>query len=326
MSLSELVRFATTLDDDWRSPVADAAAERWDVQRPLFLRSSASHVFVASRPAAPRIVLRMRPDTPANVAVLERGARAAAAWSASGAPFVDAVHSAAGRLVERVDGYAVTALEAAEGEPLDASPMDASSATEWGAAVARLHRAQPPAPADGGLPTIEELIEADGLPSELLRAASIVRERLDELPREPAVRGVLHGDPEPDNIIRAPDGLVLVDPDEVRMGWFVSDVAFALRDWQDAEGRLDWAGGIPAAFLDGYRSVRSLTTDELGTVPLMVAAAALEDLGALYTQLRTPADESWPDWAVTLHAKIGARAAQLTGAVLRGAPPQRHLG
>ena len=315
MPVHELVRFAETLDDSWRSPVADAAAECWGLRSPVFVRSSASHVFVAASGSGEgRLVLRMRPDTPDAVSALERGARAAAAWCRAGAPFVDAVPSSAGRLVERVDGYAVTALRVAEGDQLDESPVDGPAAYGWGAALATLHGSLDAGAFAAELPTTEGLV--GGLPPELADAAEAVREELTVLPRDPAVRGVLHGDPEADNVIRTAGGLVLVDPDEVRVGWFVSDVAFGLRDWQDGAGRIDWTGEVPAAFLDGYRSVRPLTDDELGTVPLLVRAAALEDLAALQPHLARPPDDGWPGWAVALDSRVRARAEELRAVAL----------
>jgi Ser/Thr protein kinase RdoA (MazF antagonist) len=238
--IDELVRFAETLDDQWHSPLADAAADRWNLERPLFVRSSAAHVFVARASVdGPRVVLRLRPESADAVAVLERGARAARAWRRAGGPFVDAVSSRAGRLVERVDGYVATALIAAEGEPLEESAVDISSARRWGATVARLHRHG----ATGqfsDVPATEALATGENLGSRLAAVVSAVRSDLALLPRQLDVYGVLHGDPEPDNVVVTPEGMVLVDPDEVRLGWFASDVAFALRAWHDTTGRLDW--------------------------------------------------------------------------------------
>ena len=309
--IDELVRFAGTLDEQWHSPLADAAAECWNLERPLFIRSSAAHVFVArSKTDGPRVVLRLRPDSAESAAVLQRGARAAQAWSRAGKPFVDAVPSGAGRFVETVDGYVATALIAAEGEPLEASAIDIPSARLWGEAVARLHRHEVTALLSD-IPTTEDLLSGEDLDHELAPALSTVRAHLDLLPRHPDVHGVLHGDPEPDNVVVTAAGMLLVDPDEVRLGWFISDIAFALRAWEDPTGRLDWTTGVPAAFLAGYRSVRPVTAEELSWVPLFIRAAALEDLSALQRHLREPAHRRWPDWARALDVKVRARAAAL---------------
>ena len=318
--IDELVRFAATLDDQWHSPIADSAAERWYLQRPVFVRSSASHVFVAHAKAevdGPRVVLRMRPDSAAAGGVLERGTAAARGWSRAGAPFADAVPSTSGRLLERVDGYVVTALAAVEGNSLEESGVDCAAAGQWGATLARLHRAEvtslPPY-----LPATEEFVTGDGLGPELATVARRVRDALGTLPRQAGVRGVLHGDPEPDNVVVSSAGMVLVDPDDVRMGWFISDIAFALRDWADTSGRLDWSHGIPAAFLDGYRAIRPVSVEELAWVPLLTAAAALEDLSALQPHVQRTAQDEWPDWATALDTKIRARAARLDSMLRSG--------
>ncbi len=310
MLIDELVRFAETLDDQWRSPVADAAAECWNLERPVFLRSSACHVFVArTREAGPRVVLRLRPASADSAAVLERGAQAARGWHRAGAPFVDAVPSAAGRLVERVAGYLVTALTVAEGESLDESTLGPAQAHSWGKALAELHRAGLSAVSPGLPATADFFGDSDlGVDPEVAAAAIALRARLQGLPRHADVYGVLHGDPEPDNVVVTPAGMVLVDPDEVRVGWFVSDVAFALRDWEDRAGGLDWTSGIPAEVLAGYRSVRPVAAEELGWVPLLVRAAALEDLSRLKPHLREQAGEQWPEWARALDDKVRARA------------------
>ena len=88
LPIAELVDFSRTLDDDWHSPVADAAAKAWGVGQPLFIRSSASHVFVAPRDdrSGGRVVLRLRPASEQNRTVLERGARATASWFAAQNP------------------------------------------------------------------------------------------------------------------------------------------------------------------------------------------------------------------------------------------------
>lgn len=320
MPIGELVRFAGTLDGDWRSPLAEAAAEKWGVERPRFIRSSASHVFVATAPRrGPRVVLRMRPKELDGLEVLGRGSRAAHAWRTAGGPFVDAIPSLRGRFIESIRGYAVTAQVAAEGETLEDLGVTDAKAHEWGRALGRLH--------DAGsaselldLPISGQLLRETQFEPALASVAEDLRCQLGELPRHPAVYGVLHGDPEPDNVIVAAAGMVLIDPDEVRCGWFVSDVAFALRAFADPAGQLVWAaGGVPAAFVDGYRSVRCLTGEELHWAGLFSRVAALEELSKLASLWSEPVCTSWPEWAVALHARVGTRAAALRARLI---PPE----
>ena len=325
LPISELVRFGALLDADWHSPVADAAAVRWAAERPVFLRSSASHVLVARRPVGPRVVLRLRPDERTGeggaTEVLGRGARVARDWRAAGGPVAGPVPSEDGQLVEHVDGYAVTALEAVAGEPLDDEDLAPAAAHEWGSTVARAHEAGHDVDR-AGLPTTESLldVEVTGVPAPLGRARADVLAALVRLPRDPAVHGLLHGDPEPDNVVAGPAGHLLVDPDEVRLGWFVSDVGFALRAWASADDPCavpDLAAPVPAAFVAGYRSVRPLTDEELGWLPLMARAAAWEDWHALQVHVRESVDPAWPDWARALDSRIRSRVVRLTTSLQR---------
>jgi Ser/Thr protein kinase RdoA (MazF antagonist) len=221
------------------------------------------------------------------------------------------VPSARGELVEVVGGYAVTALARAEGETLESSGVTGTTAFEWGQTLARLHGAGSMS-AMPLLPSSEALLRGDDLGSETAAAVADVSTKLLGLPRGPDVYGVLHGDPESDNVVATDDGLLFIDPDEVRLGWFVSDVVFALRDWADPAGGLAWtSGGIPAAFLAGYRSVRPLTGRELSWVPLLSRAAGLEELGVLRRLTAHPRSSDWPEWALTLDGRLRQRASSL---------------
>ncbi len=320
--ISELVRFGRLLDDDWHCRAADDAAARWAADRPVFLRSSASHVLVAGRSEASRVVLRMRPPGADAFDVLGRGARVARDWHAAGGPVAAAVPSVAGGLVETVGGYVVTALEAVEGDALDEDTMEPGVAYGWGATVARAH-ATGSAVGRAGLPTTESYLDADAtLPAEMAEVAVGLLADLDRLPRDAAVHGLLHGDPEPDNVVVGPAGPVLVDPDDVRVGWFASDAGFALRAWawapaDDPCGVPDLAAPVPAAFLAGYRSVRPLTAEELGWLSLLARVAAWEDWCGLQPHVREPADPGWPEWALALDTRVRARVDRLAAALLR---------
>jgi Ser/Thr protein kinase RdoA (MazF antagonist) len=318
--IAELVRFGRLLDGDWHCPAADDAAVLWAADRPVFLRSSASHVLVARRSGASRVVLRMRPAGGDAAEVLGRGARVARDWQAAGGPVAGALRSVDGNLLEVVDGYVVMALEAVEGDALDDDALEAAVAYEWGATVAGAH-ATGAGVERAGLPTTEAYLHVPAeVPAEMAGVALELLAALDELPRHIAVHGLLHGDPEPDNVVAGPDGLVLVDPDDVRVGWFASDVGFALRAWAPADdpcGLPDLAAPVPSAFLAGYRSVRLLTDEELGWLPLLARVAAWEDWCGLRAHVREPADVGWPGWAVALDARVRARVDRLAAALVR---------
>jgi Ser/Thr protein kinase RdoA (MazF antagonist) len=321
LPIAELVRVSRLVDDSWHCELAKRAAARWNLQEAVFVRSSASHVFVARRPeGGPRVVLRMRPESPSHCPALHRSARAAERLSGAGAPVVAAVRSTAGRLVEVVDKYCVTAVAVAEGESRDDEEADQTTAHAWGAALAQLHASgavldDVPDMVDLCAPGAAPLSGEQPMDDRVRLVAAEIAADLAALPRDSAVHGLLHGDAEIDNVVFTATGPVFVDLDDVRMGWWAADIAFALRAWGPIGRAPDLAAEVPAAFLAGYRVHRPLTDEELTWLPLFARAAALESLGELQPLLGHPADPSWPPWATTLDARIRTRADDLSAAL-----------
>lgn len=324
LPIPELVRVARLLDDRWHWELAERAAARWDASDALFVRSSASHVFVAQQAnSGTRVVLRMRPESPSAYAVLHRSAMAAEQLSMAGAPVASAVRSRAGQLVETVDGYSVTAVAVADGEVRDEEAADQSTATDWGTALAEFH-VHGAAVDLALLPDMVELCappdathtESPPMDSRLMAVADEVAADLAALPRDPAIRGLLHGDAELDNVVFTGKGPVLVDLDDVRSGWHAADVGFALRSWAPTAAAPDLRAEIPAAFIAGYQSRRPITDQELTWLPLFARAAALETLRELQPLLAHPVESSWPDWATKLNERIRTRADELSAALL----------
>ena len=283
MPVSAMVDVARMLDADWRCPLGDEAAQRFGRTQAVFVRSSASHVFVtdAGMPHQ-RLVLRMRRT--AEEDVLHRSAVVAAALAEADAPVAPPQRSTGGELVERVAGFAVTAMIAVEGETVESESIDDDAAHRWGALLAELH-------ACARLARVEAEANAD--------------ER----------RGLLHGDPELDNVIWAADGPVFVDLDDVHTGWYAADVAFALRDWAPPAAAPDLAHGVPKAFLEGYRSRRRLTDEETAWLPRMARTHAEGTLRRLAPALAEDAQPDWPEWALQLHQRVGTSAATLRAAL-----------
>jgi Ser/Thr protein kinase RdoA (MazF antagonist) len=319
LPIPELVRVSRLLDDSWHCELAEHAAARWDLSAAVFVRSSASHVFVARAPdGGAGVVLRMRPGSTSACRQLHRSARSAERLSAAGAPVVAAVRSSAGRLVETVDGCCVTAVAVAEGDVRDEDEADVATAWAWGAALAELHKRASAADVPGvpdmvdlATPSPATLTTNQPLDPALIAVAGEVAAGLATLPRDPSVHGLLHGDPELDNVVWTADGPVFVDLDDVRTGWWAADIGFALRAWGRAAEAPDLTAGIPAAFVEGYRSRRPVTEHELSLLPLFARTAALESLLELAPVLAHPLDLSWPAWALRLDDRVRTRAAEL---------------
>lgn len=298
MPVSELVAVARTTDERWHSSLGDAAARAWGHGRAVFVRSSACHVFVTDRDGdGRRLVLRLRPADGTGAEVLRASALVAAALAAAGAPVAAPVPARSGQLVETVDGYAVMALQTVEGETSESDDVDHESAWRWGWTLADLH--------DRGAAVDTGVVLARHYGAEPV-----------DLPRTPDVFGLVHGDPEADNLVWAADGTAtFVDPDDVHLGWFAADVAYALRDWAPPAGAPNLTHPVTRAFVEGYRTRRPLSDEELGWMPVLARAAAVRTLQGLGPVLSEPVDPGWPDWAHQVRARVADRAAALRRAL-----------
>ena len=309
LPIAELVRVGRSCDEAWHSPLADAAAAAWGLPSPVFLRSSASHVFIA-RPA----VLRLRPGPPDAIPGW------AARLAQRKAPAAAARPSLQGRLVETVvwegTSYAVSAYDVVDGEVLTvgATPDDLR---RWGAALAALHGTDA---ATHGLPSWRDdrlaaaAAALASLPAVASAASDVVR-AVSALVPSAATFGPLHGDPELDNVVLSASGPVFVDLDDAALGWFAGDVAFALREVAQVGQAPDLDHPVVASFLEGYRSRRPLTDDELSWLPLLARAHAVVELARLQPVLAGRPESDWPAWALALDDRVRVRADVLVRAL-----------
>jgi Ser/Thr protein kinase RdoA (MazF antagonist) len=198
---------------------------------------------------------------------------------------------------------------------VDAEALTPDAARSWGRGLALLHETSAQLADPPSLPRWLDIVnEAAELmrEQELRGAASTIVGALDRLPTSAGLFGVVHGDPELDNVIWVRDETpVFVDLDDAAWSWFAADVCFALRDFAGPAAAPDLAAEPVASFLAGYRELRTLTDAELEALPLFACAHALVTLARLERPRAEPADVSWPEWAKRVRMKLDAVAADL---------------
>jgi Ser/Thr protein kinase RdoA (MazF antagonist) len=166
----------------------------------------------------------------------------------------------------------------------------AEAVWQYGRAMAQIHVAAADFPHGGRRPRNDgaflvaaclaalEAVAADwSLDVRRLRnAAAVLRSRLQALPQEPSVFGMIHGDAIRANAQVGDDGKVTVlDFDLCGLGWLTHDVATFL----------EVVRGLPEerqasrAFLEGYEGVRPLSDAEKMTLPLFRAVRRFGELG-----------------------------------------------
>lgn len=91
---------------------------------------------------------------------------------------------------------------------------------------------------------------------------------LDENPDNHLPQGIIHADLFKDNVLLDGDHVAgFIDFYYASTGSFVYDIAIAINDWAQTETHTI-IESLQKAFLDGYQSVRPLTTDELNYLPI----------------------------------------------------------
>lgn len=320
LPLSEIWRISKTVDENWRSPVADAVAAAWGLPKGAarWLRSSATHVFVVPAPGGnePPPYLRFAPEGSPGGAKLGNSAPLLNGWAERGLGAVQPIPSTNGLLCETVetpDGRVVAMLvPAAAGAEVTVDDLSAGQAAEWGAALAGLHangNVLPElAPPKVDVPPVPDqaagMQQPGGLPDRPMDLAiRAVRDEIEALDPDQHSQGICHGDFELDNIRFGPGGVTFFDADEAHHGWFAADVALAVRDLTGTTLDSRERPELLAAFLAGYRSRRPFTAAEEASLPLHSLAASARMVRQLADVLDAASGDR-PEWVRGLDASL----------------------
>jgi Ser/Thr protein kinase RdoA (MazF antagonist) len=300
LPVSELVRVFHAVDDDGSSPLALEAARAWGYEHVRFVRSSANHVFVCEGQDREGGVVRLHPGAGGDAEVVAHTARRLAS---AGAPVAPALESLDGRLAVVVSAgsrrYVSTMAVEVGGDQIVESWLTDGAARSWGRALAELHEIGAQLDPQPAVPGWLDVVAAA---SESVGGEHIV-EGLKRLPLRAGQVGLVHGDPELDNVIWKDGEPTFVDLDDMSRSWFAADICFALRDI-----------AVHEPFVEGYRERRPLTDEELAWLPLFRQGHDLVTLAAL-ARIAEPDDEQWPPWAKELNERLRDIAARLRQSV-----------
>lgn len=98
---------------------------------------------------------------------------------------------------------------------------------------------------------------------------------LNAYERRPDNFGLIHADPNPDNVISHEGTLSLIDFDDTAFGWHMLDVAAALIELRFDDDFED----LQSALLDGYRQHRPLASSECDILPVFILIRAMGLIG-----------------------------------------------
>lgn len=329
LTLSQIRALRRTVDDAWRSPVADAVAAAWGAPpgSALLWRSSASHVVVAPggiRGTDRPVYLRFVPESADGARGFARGTLLHARLSADHADVAALVPSSSGRLLERVatplGDVLAAAVRRVDGDETDVDDLTPDLAAAWGRGLARFHTAAAryadvvdTAPA----PPLAALL--DDPDDAVAAAAATLTRTLRHQPPGPLVVG--HGDHELDNLRWRGWRPVCFDLDEAARRPAAADVAAAVRDLLGADPTAPAHPDLLDAFLDGFARASGTVVTPHALLPHVAAIAVshVVDVRRVLDlppdDLADPADGPWlPDLADRLRAHAATQRAILLAA------------
>ncbi|HJP50181.1 MAG: phosphotransferase [Pseudomonadales bacterium] len=105
-----------------------------------------------------------------------------------------------------------------------------------------------------------------------------VSRRLLDYGEQPQTYSMIHADLHEGNFLVGNNGLTVIDFDDAGFGWHIYDLAVALFSHTD---RSDY-DGIQNALIEGYRTERDITDEDLSLLPLFILIRALALMGWIH--------------------------------------------
>ena len=137
----------------------------------------------------------------------------------------------------------------------------------------------------------------------MYRARGVVQKRLENYGKGPDRYGLIHADLMAENILLHKGKPYVVDFDDSGFGWFMYDLATLLAinipDEEEAQQ-------AKTAWVEGYRSVESLSNEVLRELPTFIMCRYLVGLGWLYTRKETPLAQEYTGAIVEMACRHAA--------------------
>ncbi|MCP5021799.1 MAG: phosphotransferase [bacterium] len=314
MTLQLMRSFFQSVTSEGRSPIADLIAAHWVEGDAVVEAYRASANFVFSVEAlGERFFLRFNHESERNIEAI-RAELAFQQHLGSSGIHVDApIRSTSGNWVEQVSTemgrFNAVLFKALSGEHREVDQLDLNSFRIWGRSLGELHAAGVEFSCEHR-PSWREHIQLAGqmIPCGERGAhleLQAIGEALGRLSSGGGDFGLIHFDFELDNL-KWHDGQVhVLDFDDCAFYWFEADIAFALRDlFDDSCDQVDLECPRVRMFFDGYRSVKHLSEEALGRIPMFVRLHNLLSAARLTRSLGTGADSKEPGWIINLRGKL----------------------
>lgn len=312
MKLSTMLKVASTVDTEWRSPLAEKILERWgyDEGSVYAFRYSANFIFICKRNKQ-TYFLRFNEESEKNVEALEEEMKLLNTLAGLSLPIARPVASLTGKEVEAVETeygtYYASVFEALPGKQYEMEELELHQFVKWGSALGKLHESMKKL--DGislvnrktwrdHLHEVEQILSNQEIAAK--KELQILISWAENLPVTKDNFGIVHYDFELDNLRWEGDQIGMLDFDDCSCYWYVADIAFALRDLDEKK----MANANFANFIKGYKSKTSLNDQLLEQLPMFQRLHNLTVFAKLLRSVDIQNASEHPEWMTDLRGKL----------------------
>ncbi len=316
MKLSTMLRVNSTVDAEWKSPIAERILQSWehDQESARFFRASTNFVYVFSR-AGERLFLRFADSNERSQAAIEEEMTLLDWLSSRGMAVTTPIASKNRRNVETVETdcgtFHAVALTGLHGSQPSIEELSQAQFELWGAALGKLHalfrQYQEQGVRLSSRTTWKNQLTM--IQSYLPKGQREVQAEFDHLTSFLASLsmtetnyGLIHGDFELDNLFWQDDKIAMLDFDDCSYSWYVTDIALALRDL--FETSVDLNNPSFRAFICGYSKHSSPDEELLAHLPMFMRLTKLIQYAKLVRATDLAPDQDYPEWCASLLLKL----------------------
>jgi Ser/Thr protein kinase RdoA (MazF antagonist) len=314
MKLSTMKKVVDTVDDEWRSPLAEDILERWgyDQGTVYYFRSSANFIFVFKKEGR-RYFLRFNDFCERDLETIEAEMDILNYLRNKTLHIALPVKSLNDRYVEVVDTrigtfYAVV-FEGLEGIQYEFEELDDQYFSNWGRTLGQLHHTLKDIPEHyrHNRPSWKDHLTFVGkiVPEQETSAKKELQHVIrwaEDLAVTQETFGLIHYDFELDNLCWKDERVGMLDFDDCSSSWYVADIGYALRDL--FEEKIDLEHPQFQKFMEGYSKETTVDMTLLKELSWFMRMHNLVSYAKLLRAVDIPESQDHPEWLIGLREKL----------------------
>ncbi|KEK23400.1 phosphotransferase enzyme family protein [Bacillus gaemokensis] len=314
MKLSLMLKVVETVDDEWKSPLAEKILENWQYNKGslYYFRSSANCIFVFKKNGE-RHFLRFIEKQERNVEAIKAEIDILLYLSRYSIHVAEPVQSKNECYIEEVETdlgtfYAVV-FKGLDGKQYEVEELKEEQFLLWGRALGKLHQALKNMPKDfnQNRTTWKDHLNfvRKTLPGSEWSAYKEL-EKISTWANELSITsdnfGIVYYDFELDNLCINKEEVGIIDFDDCANYWYVADIGYALRDIFHDE--VDLSHPSYQVFLKGYTLETTVDEHILRDLPLFMRMHQLIIFAKILRTVDVPESKNHPEWLQNLRRKL----------------------